>query len=72
MNRWRCESYCLCGSRKGHFEKRGDGEWVKWSDVEAFVTKATEELRIVEREIGVPSEALKLLESAPQHTGEPR
>lgn len=64
--RYKCESYCLCGSRKGHFERREDdqGVWVRWSDVEPFVTKATEELRVVEREIGAPSEALKLLGAA--------
>lgn len=66
IDRYKCESYCLCGSRNGHFERREDdqGVWVKWSDVEPFVTKATEELRAVEREIGVPSEALKLIASA--------
>ena len=53
----------MCGSRRGHFVRCEDaqGVWVRWSDVEFFVMKATEELRIVEREIGVPSEALKLL-----------
>lgn len=31
--------------------------------LQPFISKAIEELRIVEREIGVPSQALKLLES---------
>ncbi len=26
--RWKCTSYCLCGSRRGHFEKSSDGVWV--------------------------------------------
>lgn len=68
INRYKCESYCLCGSRKGHFERRDDGEWVQWSAIEPFITKAAEELLIVEREIGVPSEALKLLEPTPSRT----
>ena len=34
MNRWKCESYCLCGSRRGHFEKCDDGTWVLAGDVE--------------------------------------
>jgi hypothetical protein len=28
IERWSCESYCLCGSRKGHFEKSETGVWV--------------------------------------------
>lgn len=28
IERWSCESYCLCGSRKGHFEKSDQGVWV--------------------------------------------
>lgn len=38
MNRWKCESYCLCGSRRGHFERRDDGEWVLAADVEQLRT----------------------------------
>ena len=33
LRRWKCESYCLCGSRRGHFERRDDGEWMLAADV---------------------------------------
>lgn len=38
---------------------------VRIAHLEAFVRKAREELQIVEREIGVPSEALKMLTPIP-------
>jgi hypothetical protein len=38
MNRWKCESYCLCGSRRGHFKRQDDGEWVMAADVEQLRT----------------------------------
>jgi hypothetical protein len=37
----------------------------EWAAVKRFIAKATEELRVVEREIGVPSEALKMIEAKP-------
>lgn len=35
LARWRCVSYCRCApsDRDGHFEKSGDGVWVKYEDV---------------------------------------
>lgn len=33
LARWKCESYCLCGSRKGHFERSNAGVWVRYEDV---------------------------------------
>jgi len=39
---------------------------------DTILAKAAEELKIVEREIGVPSEALKLMASSPpQHSEKP-
>lgn len=32
ISRWRCESYCRCGSRQGHFERHPTGEWIKALD----------------------------------------
>ncbi len=33
VDRWNCTSYCLCESRKGHFEKASDdGVWVLYTD----------------------------------------
>lgn len=34
LNRWKCESYCLCGSRKGHFVRADDGVWILYEDIE--------------------------------------
>lgn len=48
-------------THKLHMDEDDEGGWIKWFDIEAFVVKATEELQIVERTIGVPSEALKLI-----------
>jgi len=33
LRRWKCESYCLCGSRQGHFERSDDGTWMLAADV---------------------------------------
>jgi len=38
--RWNCTSYCLCNSRKGHFEKASDdGVWVLYTDHQAEVDR---------------------------------
>jgi hypothetical protein len=40
VDRWNCTSYCLCKSRKGHFEKASDdGVWVLHTDHEAEVER---------------------------------
>lgn len=31
--RWKCTSYCLCGSRRGHFERSDEGTWMLAEDV---------------------------------------
>lgn len=38
-------------------------QFQEWEAVKRFIDKATEELRVVEREIGVPSEALKMVDA---------
>ena len=35
LRRWKCESYCTCGSRKGHFERSDTGAWVLYTDAVA-------------------------------------
>ena len=54
LPRWRCESYCLCGSRKGHFERREDGEWVKYEDAMAEVHRLQEALLMIAQETLCP------------------
>jgi len=40
VDRWNCASYCLCKSRKGHFEKASDdGVWVLYVDHQAEVER---------------------------------
>lgn len=40
VDRWNCTSYCLCKSRKGHFEKASDdGVWVLYADHQAEVER---------------------------------
>ena len=40
LDRWNCTSYCLCKSRKGHFEKASDdGVWVLYEDAQAAIDR---------------------------------
>lgn len=48
--RWKCTSYCLCGSRKGHFEKSDDGVWVLHQSHTAEVERLRAVLRTVHEE----------------------
>jgi len=60
MMDWRVEQH------RGHAGVSGTViQFDEWNAIKRFITKATEELRIVEREIGVPSEALKMIEATP-------
>lgn len=45
VNRWKCESYCLCGSRYGHFERRDDGVWMRAEDVLPVIERLEAEIR---------------------------
>lgn len=44
LQRWKCTSYCLCGSRKGHFEKSDEGVWVR-SESAQTLEQENEQLR---------------------------
>lgn len=47
VSRWKCESYCLCGSRTGHFERRDDGVWVHYDDIKPL----QDEIERLQREL---------------------
>lgn len=44
LRRWKCESYCSCGSRNGHFERSDDGVWVMYTDAVADRAAALKDL----------------------------
>ena len=44
LRRWKCESYCTCGSRRGHFELRDTGAWVLYTDAVADREAALKDL----------------------------
>ena len=44
LRRWKCESYCTCGSRNGHFELRDTGAWVLYTDAVADRAAALKDL----------------------------
>ena len=43
--RWKCESYCRCGSREGHFEKSEDGTWMLASSVLPEMERLRDEIK---------------------------
>ena len=44
LRRWKCESYCTCGSRKGHFERSQNGAWVLYTDALAEINRLRAEI----------------------------
>ena len=44
LRRWKCTSYCSCGSRKGHFELSNNGAWVLYTDAIADRAAALKDL----------------------------
>ena len=44
LRRWKCTSYCLCGSRKGHFEAHDEGAWVLYTDALAEIDRLRAEV----------------------------
>ena len=44
VRRWKCTSYCLCGSRKGHFEAHDEGAWVLYTDALAEIDRLRAEV----------------------------
>ena len=72
IDRYKCESYCMCGSRRGHFERREDDEgvWVKWSDVEPILTKAAEELHHMKEQEEKQKAVMAEFHKPPERTAE--
>ena len=50
LRRWKCTSYCLCGSRKGHFEAHDEGAWVLYTDALAEIDRLRAEVERLTRE----------------------
>ena len=50
LRRWKCTSYCLCGSRKGHFEAHDDGAWVLYTDALAEIDRLCAEVERLTQE----------------------
>jgi len=48
IQRWECTSYCLCGSRKGHFEKSDEGVWVLYESAQAQIAQLRGSLSLAE------------------------
>ena len=49
LRRWRCKSYCLCGSRNGHFEAHNEGAWVLYTDALAEIDRLRAEVERLTR-----------------------
>ena len=62
LRRWKCTSYCLCGSRKGHFEAHDEGAWVLYTDALAEIDRLRAEVERLTR----PATEWQPIETAPR------
>ena len=64
VRRWKCTSYCLCGSRKGHFEAHDEGAWVLYTDALAEIDRLRAEVsRLTQEDAAARSDIEMLIKS---------
>ena len=64
LRRWKCESYCTCGSRKGHFERSQNGAWVLYTDALAEINRLRAEVsRLTQEDAAARSDIEMLIKS---------
>lgn len=65
IDRWNCTSYCLCESRKGHFEKASDdGVWVLYEEHRATVANLRGNLSLAEEGLANYAQEVQRLQRA--------